>query len=168
MNFQLLSLPLGKRRGRRDLSLRPSISNFRPIAFLIVCCLLTLSFIFVPLLNSGLIFAEAVEITENGGAETPKEEVLTIWQKTWNRIKDYRKDTLWPWIAELCSSLAQRFTQTIKGFWEREIKQPIEEEAEKRKEVIEEKVKEEKKELEEKLISETTRSVWEKLKDFWE
>jgi len=140
--------------------------NFRPVAFLIICCLLTLSFIFLPLLNFGLIFAETMEITENGEAEIREEEVLSIWQKAWNRIKDYWKDTLWPWIAELYSFLAQSFTQAIKGFWERRIKEPVDEELEKRKEVIEERIEAEKKELEEKPIFETSKSIWEKLKEF--
>jgi len=141
--------------------------NFQLTAFLTICCLLTLCFIFVPLLNFGLIFAE-VEMTKNGGAETTEEEVLPVWQRTWNWTKNYWKDNLWPRIAEFYSFLAQSFTQAVKEFWEKRIRSPIEEEGEKRKEIIEERVEKEKKEIEEKFISETNKSIWEKIKDFWE
>ncbi len=79
-----------------------------------------------------------------------KEEVLPVWQKIWTWTKNYWKDTLWPWI---------------KGFWERRIKPPVEEEVEKRKEIIEERIEKEKEEFQEKVIPETTKSLWEKFKD---
>ncbi len=79
-----------------------------------------------------------------------KEKALPFWQKMWTWTKNCWKDTLWP---------------KIKGFWERRIKPPIEEEVEKRKEIVEERVEKEKEELEEKLIPETAKSLWEKFKE---
>lgn len=104
---------------------------------------------------------EAVEmgekVTEAAKEEFPvilekiwKEEILPFWKRMWNWTKDYWKDTLWP---------------RIKGLWERRVKSPVEDEAEKRKEVIEERIETEKEEIEEK-ISETKKSIWEKMKDF--
>ncbi|HUW72148.1 MAG TPA: hypothetical protein VMV66_03110 [Candidatus Humimicrobiaceae bacterium] len=81
------------------------------------------------------------------------EEVLPLWQRMWNWTKNFWKDTIWP---------------GIKGFWERRIKPPVEEEVEKRKEIIEENIEKEKEELEETLVPETAKPLWEKLKDLFQ
>ena len=98
---------------------------------------------------------KAVETTKEEGPGISekiwKEEILPVWQRMWSWTKNYWNDALWPWITELCSSFTQRFTGAIKGFWERRIKPPMEEEVEKKKEVVEERVEEGKKEIEEKL-----------------
>lgn len=79
-----------------------------------------------------------------------KEEALPFWQKMWTWTKSYWKDTLWP---------------KIRGFWERRIKPPVEEEVEKRKEIVEESIEKEKEELQETFVPESAKSLWEKLKE---
>ena len=115
------------------------------------------------------------EVTEEAKENLPgilekiwKEEILPFWKRmiievrsfivlcftrAWDWTKECWKDTLWP---------------RLKGLWERKVKSPVEEEAEKRKEIIEERVEKEKKEIEEKFISETSKSIWGEIKDFWE
>lgn len=78
------------------------------------------------------------------------EEVVPLWQKMWDWAKNFWEDTLWPWI---------------RGLWERRIKPPVEEEVEKRKEIIEEGIEKEKEELQETFVPKGIRSLWEKLKE---
>jgi hypothetical protein len=78
-----------------------------------------------------------------------KEEVLPFWKKIWDWLKDFWKDTLWPWI---------------RGLWERRVKPPVEEEVEKRKEIVEENIEKEKEELQKTLVPEGFRSIWKELK----
>jgi hypothetical protein len=78
-----------------------------------------------------------------------KEEVVPFWQRMWDWTKNFWKDTLWP---------------GIRGFWERRIKPPVEEEVEKRKEIVEESLEEEKEELQKTFVPKGIRSLWEELK----
>ncbi len=105
--------------------------------------------------NLSFIQSEQIILPKNTEiAETEPESIgeeLSFWQKMWNGIKDYWKATLWP---------------RIRNFWERRIKSPVEEEAEKRKEIVEERIETEKEGIEEK-IPETAKSFWQKFIDFW-
>jgi len=78
------------------------------------------------------------------------EEVIPFWQRMWGWAKNFWKDTLWPWI---------------RGLWERRIRPPVEEEVEKRKEIIEERLEEEKEELQKTSIPKGIRSLWEEIKE---
>ena len=79
-----------------------------------------------------------------------KEEILPFWQRMWDGAKNFWKDTFWPWI---------------RGFWERRIKPPVEEEVEKRKEIVEESIEKEKEELQETFVPKGIKSLWDELKE---
>lgn len=106
-------------------------------------------------------FEEAKELGEKGLEVTKEdmpgilerlwnEEVIPLWKKMWNWAKNFWKDTFWPWI---------------RGLWERRVKPPVEEEVEKRKEIIEENIEKEKEELQETMVPKGIRSLWEELKE---
>jgi len=79
-----------------------------------------------------------------------EEEVLPAWRRMWDWAEVWWGNTIWPWV---------------RGFWEGRIKPPIEEEVEKRKEIVEERIEEEKEELEGKIIPKAIKSLWEKFEE---